>query len=170
MVFVLVWIITPILQHNKAGMFRGDRRGAGVRIVIALLVLAVWRWQPGWAVQAPIFQSMGALLSAAGIAFAVWARVYLGRNWGMPMSKVADSELVTDGPYKLVRHPIYTGVIAAMLGTMLAVSWWVGLPLALMAFYFIYAAIQEEKRMAAEFGEKYGTYKAKSKMLVPWVL
>ena len=54
-----------------------------------------------------------------GLALAVWARVYLGRNWGMPMSAKADPELVTTGPYRRIRHPIYTGVI---LGMVIAVS------------------------------------------------
>ena len=57
-----------------------------------------------------------------GLALAVWARVYLGRNWGMPMSRRADPELVTTGPYRRVRHPIYSGLILAMAGTAIAVS------------------------------------------------
>lgn len=170
LVFVVVWIATPIIQHNKVGVFRADRRGAWVRIVIALLVLAVWRWNPGgWTGQPPALQELGAVMAAAGIAFAVWARLYLGRNWGMPMSHIESAELVIDGPYKLVRHPIYTGVLTAMAGTTIAASWELVLPFALMAVYFGYAATQEEKRMHAEFGPKYDAYRRRSKMLVPWL-
>ena len=56
---------------------------------------------------------VGVILIAAGVAFAIWARVNLGTNWGMPMTLKSDPELVTSGPYKFVRHPIYTGFILA---------------------------------------------------------
>ena len=59
---------------------------------------------------------------ASGIGLAIWARIHLGRNWGMPTSQKADPELVTTGPYRFVRHPIYTGLLVALLGTALAVG------------------------------------------------
>jgi hypothetical protein len=55
---------------------------------------------------------------------AVWARVYLGRNWGQPQTLQNDHELVTSGPYHLVRHPIYTGIVLALFGTALAYPFW----------------------------------------------
>ena len=64
----------------------------------------------------PILVVVGALLFACGIALAVWARLHLGRNWGMPMTQSAQLELVTSGPYRFVRHPIYpSGLLIAML-------------------------------------------------------
>ena len=66
-----------------------------------------------------IIAAIGAVLSTCGIALAVWARLHLGRNWGMPMTQRAEPELVTSGPYRFVRHPIYSGLLAAMLGTAL---------------------------------------------------
>ena len=57
---------------------------------------------------------------AAGIAFAVWARHYLGRNWSGTVTVKQDHELIRSGPYRLVRHPIYTGLLLAILGTAVA--------------------------------------------------
>lgn len=57
-----------------------------------------------------------------GLGLAVWARIYLGRNWGMPTSTKEDPELVTSGPYRTIRHPIYTGILLAMIGSAIAVT------------------------------------------------
>ena len=70
----------------------------------------------------PVLAWIGLALFLAGLAVAIWARVHLGRNWGMPMSEKADAELVTTGPYRWIRNPIYSGLILAMIGTALAVS------------------------------------------------
>ena len=64
---------------------------------------------------------------AAGLAFAVWARVYLGRNWSGTVTVKQDHELIRSGPYGFVRHPIYTGLLLAMLGTAIAIGEWRGL-------------------------------------------
>ncbi len=118
---------------------------------------------------APWVGWLGAILSFVGIAFAVWARYHLGKNWGMPMSVKDHPELVTTGPYRYVRHPIYTGVILSAIGTALVVGdWWICI-LALMCIYFIFSALQEEKLMAAEFPNQYPEYKKRSKMLIPFI-
>ena len=114
-------------------------------------------------------ESAGVLLCAVGMAFAVWARVHIGKNWGMPMSIREEPELVTSGPYQLVRHPIYTGIMAALLGTALVVSK-IWLLIIVVSFpYFIYSAIKEEKLMTRQFPEQYPEYKKRSKMLVPFL-
>jgi len=112
---------------------------------------------------------MGVILCAAGIAFAIWARRHIGRNWGMPMSLQEDHELVTTGPYARVRHPIYSGMLLAMVGSMLAegAGW---LPPFLIFFvYFIYSAKTEEKLMVQQFPNEYPAYKERTKMLIPFV-
>jgi protein-S-isoprenylcysteine O-methyltransferase Ste14 len=111
----------------------------------------------------------GALIVIAGLAFAVWARIYLGKNWGMPMSVRENPELVTGGPYRFVRHPIYTGVLLGLFGTALAVAsiWFYIFIFA--GIYFIYSALQEEKLMAQKFPDQYPAYKKRTKMLIPFV-
>lgn len=121
-------------------------------------------------VPGPVVGAIGAAVCFLGIAFAIWARVHLGRNWGVPMSLREGHELVTTGPYTLVRHPIYTGILFAMFGSMLAegVLWLV----AFVVFfaYFVYSAKAEETLMSRQFPNEYPEYASRTKMLIPFVL
>jgi protein-S-isoprenylcysteine O-methyltransferase Ste14 len=101
---------------------------------------------------------------------AIWARVYLGRNWGMPMSQKVDPELVTTGPYHSIRHPIYSGILLAMIGTTIAVSLYWLAAVILLGAYFLYSAIVEERNMSQLFPSSYPQYKRSTKMLVPFIL
>jgi len=113
---------------------------------------------------------IGFVLAALGIALAILARAYLGRNWGMPMSRKENRELVMSGPYALVRHPIYGGMLLAMLGSALAQSvFWV-LPLVVYGPYFILSARQVERHLVQEFGDDYRAYMRRTKLLLPYVL
>ena len=155
------------------------RRFAGVRIGIFILALvlirlsAVQGYRLG-GIYAP--QSSGAVagigfvLFLAGLLVAIWARVYLGRNWGMPMSLKQDPELVTSGPYRFIRHPIYSGILLAVLGTALVSGLYWLIILIAVGLYFIYSASQEEKIMLRQFPETYPVYMRKTKMLIPFVL
>jgi protein-S-isoprenylcysteine O-methyltransferase Ste14 len=113
--------------------------------------------------------SLGCALCFAGLAFAVWARATLGRSWGMPMTLHQKPELVTRGPYRLVRHPIYTGMSAMVIGTALVYP---GLLLwaAFLIAYMIVSARREERDMELLFPDTYPAYKQRSKMLVPFVV
>jgi protein-S-isoprenylcysteine O-methyltransferase Ste14 len=113
----------------------------------------------------------GAGLTLAGLLFSVWARVYLGRNWSSSVTIKQDHELVVTGPYALVRHPIYTGLFAAFLGTVIAV----GEVRAVLAFVLIAISIGyklrlEERWMRAQFGAAYVAYSSRVAALVPYVL
>ncbi|MGB6953481.1 MAG: isoprenylcysteine carboxylmethyltransferase family protein, partial [Candidatus Cybelea sp.] len=90
-------------------------------------------------------------------------------NWGLPMTRRANPELVTSGPYALVRHPIYSGLLLAMIGSGLAlsVSWAIGL--LIVGPYFIYSARAEEQTMADAFPQQYPAYRTRTKMFVPFV-
>ncbi len=139
-----------------------------IAIVVVLARIGVFRGHHG-VHSDPLRAGIGLALWAAGLLFAVWARVHLGRNWGTPMTQKAEPELVTSGPYRLVRHPIYSGIITATVGTTIALSpvWLVAA--ALSGIYFVYSATAEEKFMAEEFPETYPAYKRATKMLVPYV-
>ncbi|HUD05972.1 MAG TPA: isoprenylcysteine carboxylmethyltransferase family protein [Candidatus Saccharimonadales bacterium] len=112
---------------------------------------------------------VGFIVFLLGLLLAVWARLYLGKNWGMPMTKKQNPELVTTGPYRFIRHPIYTGILLAMIGSALAISLYWLIPLVIAGSYFIYSATVEEKNMANEFPEIYLNYKKKTKMLIPFI-
>jgi protein-S-isoprenylcysteine O-methyltransferase Ste14 len=87
----------------------------------------------------------------------------------MPMSRKADPELVTTGPYRTVRHPIYTGIIAAMAGTAIAISWYWLIAVAVLGAYFLGSAVAEERTMARLFPVTYPGYKRATKMLIPYL-
>ncbi len=113
----------------------------------------------------------GILLCAGGLIFALWARRTLGANWSGIVTLKQDHELVTRGPYRYVRHPIYTGMLAMFLGTALASGRLGGL----LGFAFGFAAIwvklrQEEALMLRHFCDQYRAYRARVKALIPFVV
>jgi protein-S-isoprenylcysteine O-methyltransferase Ste14 len=170
-VWVLFWVYWLI---SAAGAKEGSRtrrtRPPGLLIVVlGFVLLRIFR-AGSLAVHDPILQALGAVLFVAGLGLAVWARIYLGRNWGMPMTQKDEPELVTSGPYHFVRHPIYSGILLAMLGTSLATNIYWLIAFGVMGFYFIYSAKVEEKILTSSFPTTYPGYKTKSKMLIPFVL
>ena len=113
---------------------------------------------------------IGFLICVLGIGLAIVARAYLGRNWGMPMSRKESPELVMSGPYAFVRHPIYGGLLLAMVGSALGQSVLWLLPLIVYGPYFILSARREESLLTEQFAERYRSYMRRTKMLVPFVL
>ncbi len=121
--------------------------------------------------RAPAWQALEIALVALGLAFAVAARVWLGRNWSSMVTVKQDHELIRSGPYALVRHPIYTGLLLALIGTVLMVGKWRALiGVALMLVSFLRKLKIEERFMAQEFGETYARYRAQVAMLVPFLV
>ena len=105
----------------------------------------------------------------AGLALAVWARIYLGKNWGMPMSEKQNPELVTSGPYRYIRHPIYSGILLAALGSTVDISIYWLVVVIIAGGYFIYSALVEEKLMLKQFPKVYPSYMKRTKMLIPFI-
>ncbi len=167
--FWVYWLAASV--GVKAGQTR-SARFVGVRVAVILLVLLLLRVRAfkGHAITAsPWMQGIGLVIFLSGLALAVWARLYLGRNWGMPMSHKDDPELIRTGPYRRIRHPIYSGLILAMVGTTIAVSlYWLAAVL-LLGAYFVYSAFMEERYMTSLFPDSYPEYKRSSKMLVPFI-
>jgi protein-S-isoprenylcysteine O-methyltransferase Ste14 len=168
-VFWIGWLAAGV--QSKPGR-QAWGRGAGVRLAIAVVVITLVRVGAlrGHGVNhSPWVAGIGVALFALGLTFAVWARVHIGRNWGTPMSQKAEPELVTSGPYHLVRHPIYSGIILAMIGTAVAISPYWLVVVALLGGYFVFSATREERYMAERFPEAYPEYRRTTKMLVPFV-
>jgi protein-S-isoprenylcysteine O-methyltransferase Ste14 len=167
--FWVYWLAASV--GVKAGQTR-SARFVGVRVAVILLVLLLLRVRAfrGHAITAsPWMQGVGLVIFLLGLALAVWARLYLGRNWGMPMSRKDDPELVRTGPYRRIRHPIYSGLILAMVGTTIAVSLYWLVAVLLLGAYFVYSAFMEERYMTSLFPDSYPEYKRSSKMLVPFI-
>jgi protein-S-isoprenylcysteine O-methyltransferase Ste14 len=167
-VFWIYWLASAF--GVKEG--RGSRRRIPLNGLTALSVVLLVRVFHGGslAVHSPVLGAIGAVVFAGGIALAVSSRVQLGRNWGMPMTEKAEPELVTSGPYRFVRHPIYSGLLAGLLGTALVTNL-VGLIIvAILGGYFYYCASVEEKNLIATFPTAYPAYRTSTKMLIPFVL
>jgi protein-S-isoprenylcysteine O-methyltransferase Ste14 len=113
---------------------------------------------------------VGFACSVFGIGLAILARAYLGRNRGAPMSNREKAELVTSGPYAFVRHPLYSGMLFAMLGSAVGQSVFWLLPLIVYGPYFIRGARREEKLLIEQFPDRYPAYMKRTKMLLPFVL
>jgi protein-S-isoprenylcysteine O-methyltransferase Ste14 len=88
----------------------------------------------------------------------------------MPMTQKDQPELLTSGPYRLVRHPIYSGILLAVLGTALATNLYLLIAVGVPGFYFVYSAKVEEKLLTASFPGTYPRYRGQTKMLIPFVL
>jgi protein-S-isoprenylcysteine O-methyltransferase Ste14 len=164
----LVMAVTAKSDQTRSARFAGVRVGI-IFLVVLLIRLRVFRG-PTAATHNPWLLGIGFAVFVLGLALAVWARVYIGRNWGMPMSRKADPELVTTGPYRRVRHPIYSGIILATIGTALAISLFWLIAVAITGAYFLFSAVVEERTMARIFPVAYPPYKRGTKMLIPYIL
>jgi protein-S-isoprenylcysteine O-methyltransferase Ste14 len=113
----------------------------------------------------------GMIITLMGLGFSVCARVHLGKYWSsMPAIRV-DHKLIRTGPYRFVRHPIYTGVLVGVTGTAIII----GMPLGLIAFFlllvvYLWKIREEEKYLQEEFGEEYARYKKEVPALIPFIV
>jgi protein-S-isoprenylcysteine O-methyltransferase Ste14 len=167
-IFWVYWLASAV--GVKEG--RGSSRRIPLTGLSALSVVLLVRVFRGGslAVHSPVLGAIGAVVFASGLALAIWARVHLGHNWGMPMTQKAEPELVTSGPYRFVRHPIYSGLLAGLLGTALVTNLIGLIIVAILGAYFYYCASVEEKNLTATFPTAYPAYRTSTKMLIPFVL
>ena len=115
--------------------------------------------------------TLGVIITAAGFAFTIWARVHLGTNWSGAVTVKQSHELVRSGPYALVRHPIYTGLVLAFIGTAIAMGEWRALVAAVIAVAsFCYKLGIEERVMLDTFGDAYRDYRRQVRALIPFVI
>jgi len=126
-----------------------------------------WRFVPG---ELAVLVS-GVALTYSGLALAVWARFILGRNWSGTVTIKEDHRLVRSGPYSVVRHPIYSGLLLALLGTALAVGEIRGLvAVAIAVVAWLVKSRTEERFLAEQFGQEYEEYRRHTRALVPFLL
>jgi len=114
--------------------------------------------------------AVGYGLLLAGMLFAGWARLFLGGNWSSDVTLKEDHTLVQSGPYRIVRHPIYTGLLFALLGTAIALGelrCFLGVLLAAIAWKI--KSMSEETLMVQQFGDQYARYREQVKGLVPYL-
>lgn len=115
--------------------------------------------------------AIGLAITVAGLALACWSRYLLGRNWSSVVQLKQDHELIDTGPYAVVRHPIYTGLLMAFLGTALKVGDWRGLLAVAIVFVSFWRKLRTEERWLGEqFGARYDAYRQRTKALLPGLL
>jgi protein-S-isoprenylcysteine O-methyltransferase Ste14 len=168
LLFWIYWLASA--STSKESVPSGWRTRLTAISVVGVFLIAGVLHDGSLAVHSVILTAIGVLLFACGIALAVWARLHLGRNWGMPMTQRAEPELVTSGPYRFVRHPIYSGLLTAMLGTALVDNLLGLIVVAALVAYFYYCGTVEERNLSATFPTAYPEYRSRTKMLIPFLL
>ena len=133
--------------------------------------LLVFSGSPGGST-ALLLASSGSLLAVAGVALVVRSRAELGPAWSFVPKADQGTGLVTTGPYRLVRHPIYLGLALLAMGQALAFGSWPALLIVLFGIVptFAWRACAEEKLLSRAFGERYAVYRQRTKMIIPYLL
>ena len=167
--FWLYWIAAALSMKKGRAAWSGQVRIRVVVLVLWILLLRTGAFRDHGTSTDPARAGVGLLLFALGLGFAVWARLHIGRNWGMPMTRKDEPELVTSGPYRLARHPIYSGILLAGVGTAVALDWSWLIADVLIGIYFVYSATAEERFLTEQFPVAYPDYKRSTKMLVPFI-
>ena len=176
MAWLLIWLLLWAWSKRTQRRESAGTWSVHTLPLIVAAVLMIAHHLPGHVLEGevvtyrPPFFAIGLGLTWAGLAFAVWARLYIGRNWSASVQVKADHELVRSGPYRFVRHPIYTGVLFAFLGSALAMDQWRGLvAVAIVLAGFLYKIRLEERWMIETFGDAYRDYRRRTRALVPFL-
>src|SRR5437868_708230 len=167
--FWLYWLVAAFSMKKARVAWSRELRVRAVIVVAAILLSRLGAFRARDVHTDPWLAGLGLVLFVVGLVFAIWARLHIGRNWGTPMMQRAEPELVTSGPYHLVRHPIYSGILVAGIGTAAALSWLWLTVVALAGVYFLYSATVEERYLTEQFPDDYPAYRGSTKMLVPFV-
>ena len=177
MAWCVYWLIAsrnvkPVKRKESAA----SRAGHILPLIVAVLLLAL-PTLPGGVLSGRLLPAtrsvffIGAALVAAGLAFTVWARVYLGRNWSGVVTLKEGHELIRSGPYRLVRHPIYSGLLLAIVGSAVVRGEWRGVVAIVIAFAALWRKLKLEERWLSEaFGRQYSEYRNEVAALIPFVL
>jgi protein-S-isoprenylcysteine O-methyltransferase Ste14 len=168
--FWLYWIVAAFSMKRGRKPWSRELRIRAVLFAVVLVLVRLGFFRGHGVHSDPRRAAVGLVLLAVGLGFAVWARLHLGRNWGTPMTQKNEPELVTSGPYRFVRHPIYSGILLGGVGTAVALSWFWIIPAVLAGVYFVYSAAVEERFLTEQFPDAYTPYRRSTKMLVPFVL
>jgi protein-S-isoprenylcysteine O-methyltransferase Ste14 len=167
--FWIYWLVAALSMKRGRVSWSRELRIRAVVVVLAVLLLRLGVLRDGGIDSDPWRAGFGLVFFALGLGFAIWARLHIGRNWGTPMSQKEEPELVSSGPYRLVRHPIYSGILLAGVGTAMALNWRWLIFVLLAGVYFAYSATVEERYLTERFPDTYPAYRHSTKMLVPFV-
>ena len=175
-IWIVGWLLAAI--GTKRTQWHETRSAAfwnRAPVLLGTIMLVLPRWLPGaltyrFVPPGPNLPAIGTGLVLLGLLFAAWARIHLGGNWSSTVTVKEGHTLITGGPYRWVRHPIYTGMLVALLGTALAIGAAYGfIAAALILLGFVIKLMAEEERMRATFPGQYADYSRRTARLVPGV-
>jgi protein-S-isoprenylcysteine O-methyltransferase Ste14 len=175
-VFGVLWVLPAVFGKRTIRRQSSGSRILQIFLLVGAYVLIVdgelgWNWLNQRLVPAGNASTgAGYVLLLAGMLFAGWARVFLGGNWSSNVTLKQDHTLVRSGPYRIVRHPIYTGLLVALVGTAIALGelrCFLGVILAAIAWKI--KSVTEETLMVQQFGDQYARYREQVKSLVPYL-
>ncbi len=176
---LVVWLVAALGSKRTVQRQRGGWRLLHVGLIFfgIALIFNLYQWfDGGWLATRIIprqdgYVLGGAILTISGMLFTLWARLILGSNWSGSVTIKENHELVRRGPYQIVRHPIYTGLLLGLLGTAFiygAVRGFVGLLVCGVALWI--KSQTEEQYMVQQFGEQYAQYRREVRALIPYIL
>lgn len=179
LIFWIVWLAAAFTSKRSVQRQTYGSRvlQSGLMVVSIIFIFDFWNFfNRGWLAarlvpRTPFWALFGAALTVSGILLCFWARAILGRNWSGTVTLKKDHELIQRGPYTVVRHPIYTGLLTGMLGTAIVyghVHSFVGVLIMLFALWL--KSQIEERFMIQQFGDQYSRYRERVRALVPFVL
>ena len=166
------WVVAALwaAPAEKRPPLREEALYRGLAVIAALLIF----WRPGdagllWVID-PVADWILVGVTAAGLAFTWWARIHLGELWSGDITRKAGHHIVDTGPYRIVRHPIYTGLLIAFYATALHRGTALALAGAALATAGLYVKARlEERFLSAELGPAYRSYSRRVPMLVPFL-
>ncbi|MGH9404555.1 MAG: methyltransferase family protein [Terriglobia bacterium] len=172
--FVILWVVSALAVKKNAYQRASWWRWGWLRVLLILVCFVVLPqtryFRHALLFASPAVRMAGFIICVAGVAFAIWARLTLGANWSAVPSIKHGHELVVAGPYCFVRHPIYGGILIALLGSALAAGavWLILVVLA--AAMFALRIPREERLMMQQFPNEYPGYARRTKALIPYAL
>ena len=175
-IFIVVWFAAA--WFTKRTVERSSTRARWMVWIAAIVLVGTRRWWLPFASGGSLWHTTASLagvaaaVTAAGLVVALWARAVLARNWSGDVVLKEHHELIDRGPYAFVRHPIYTGVLLMVLGTVTLAGTRAGVILfATMVVGLIVKARREERLLTKHFPEVYSLYCARVRArLIPFVL
>jgi protein-S-isoprenylcysteine O-methyltransferase Ste14 len=167
-VFMLFWLVSAFATNRTVR--REGRAGVARRIFLGLVAWYLFFvvWNRGSGPLAARFVPRDSWMEWVGAAFAIWARVHIGRYWSGNVVLKEGHQLIRTGPYSRIRHPIYTGMLFGLLGTAIAFGFVGGLvALAIYTLMFWSKARKEEALLAGQFGAAFEEHRRHTGFFLP---